>query len=108
MQLRELVRSFPLPAMVMLWFMAAAPGAGQIATATVSGSIRDETGAALPGSTITVKNIATSVTRGTTSDAEGRYRVSALEPGEYEVRAERGGFKTAVQKGVVLTVGGST
>jgi hypothetical protein len=48
------------------------------------------------------------VTRSTTTNSEGRYRMPALDPGEYEIRAELANFKTAIQSGVVLTVGGTT
>src|SRR5262245_48640302 len=80
----------------------------QIATATLSGAVRDDTGAALPNTTVTAKNTATSATRTTTTGNDGRYRFAALEPGVYEVRAELARFKTAIRTGVVLTVGGTT
>ena len=87
---------------------AAAPTIAQIATGTLLGVVRDGTGAALPGATLTVKSRATGVTRTTISDTGGRYRMSALDPGEYEVRAELANFKAAVRTGVVITVGGTT
>ena len=39
---------------------------------------------------------------------EGRYSVTNLGPGQYEVRAEKAGFQTGVQSGVILAVGGTT
>src|SRR5437867_244150 len=86
----------------------AANTAAQIATATLSGTVRDETGASLPGVSLTVRNVGTRVTRTTTTDSEGRYLVSALDPGEYEIRAELSNFRTVIRSGVVLTVGGTT
>src|SRR6267142_5277035 len=80
----------------------------QIATATLLGVVSDETGAALPGAAVTVRSAATGVMRSATSDSEGRYRISALDPGEYDVRAELANFKTAIRTRVVLTVGGTT
>jgi hypothetical protein len=80
----------------------------QIATATILGLVRDQTGAALPGATVTVRSLATGASRSATSDSDGRYRVAALDPGEYEVRVELANFKTAVRTRVVLTVGGTT
>src|SRR5262245_9506683 len=85
-----------------------AHAAAQIATATLSGAVRDDTGAALPNTAVTAKNTATSATRTTTTGNDGRYRFAALEPGVYEVRAELARFKTAIRTGVVLTVGGTT
>src|SRR2546427_3245524 len=93
---------------IVLGLGGAVNTAAQIATASVFGTIRDETGASLPGVTLTARNVATGATRATTSDGEGRYRLSALDPGEYELRAELANFKTAIRSGIVLTVGGST
>ena len=90
------------------WLGGAARATAQIATGTLLGVVRDETGAALPGVALTVRSAATGVTRSAVSDSEGRYRASALDPGEYDVRAELANFKTAVRTRVVLTVGGTT
>src|SRR5262245_15975444 len=87
---------------------ALASAAAQIATATIWGTVHDATGASLPGATVSIKSTATGVIRSATTDAAGRYRVAALDPGEYEVRAELVGFKTAVQTGILLRVGGTT
>jgi Carboxypeptidase regulatory-like domain/TonB dependent receptor len=92
-------------AMLCAWSRGAT---AQIATATLAGSVRDETGAALPGVLVTIKRASTGTTRTVTSDAAGRYRIAALDPGEYEVRAELQNFKSALRTGVVLTVGGTT
>src|SRR5206468_3637151 len=64
--------------------------------------------AALPGVTVTVKSVATGVTRSATTDSAGRYLISTLNPGEYELRAELANFKTTVRTGVGLSVGGTT
>ncbi|HLG55238.1 MAG TPA: TonB-dependent receptor [Vicinamibacterales bacterium] len=82
--------------------------AAQIATATLAGVIRDETGGALPGVTVTVRSAATGAVRTATTDSSGRYRIAALEPGEYGVRAELANFRPVVRTGVILTVGGTT
>jgi hypothetical protein len=89
-------------------FATAAALAAQTATGTVSGTVRDTSGAVLPRVTVTVRNIATGESRTATTDAGGRYRVPNLDPGEYELRASFTGFRTAVQSGVVVSVGGST
>src|SRR5262249_47424164 len=88
--------------------LASAIALGQTTTATLSGVVRDASGALVPSAKISVKNTNTGATRGTTTDSEGRYSLTNLGPGAYEVRAERAGFKTAAQSGVVLTVGGAT
>lgn len=80
---------------------------GQTTTATLSGVVRDASSAIVPGAKISVKNRQTGITRDTTNDSEGRYSFTNLEPGQYELRAERSGFKTVVQSNVVLTVSGA-
>lgn len=76
----------------------------QGSAATISGMIRDQSGAVLPGAAIQVANQQTGRVRNVVTDTEGRYRVPALEVGTYDVQASLAGFKTALQKGVVLTV----
>src|SRR5712691_6240316 len=95
-------------AVLTVWLGNAAYATAQIATATLLGVVRDETGAALPGAVLTVRNTATGGTRSAVADSEGRYRVSALDPGEYDVHAELASFKTAIRTRVVVTVGGTT
>ena len=98
-----------LPALVLIGLLFAHAGAAaQIATATLGGVVRDETGGAMPGVTITVRSAATGAVRTATTDSSGRYRVTTLDPGEYEVRAELANFRPVVRTGVILTVGGTT
>ncbi|MGH9329280.1 MAG: carboxypeptidase regulatory-like domain-containing protein, partial [Vicinamibacterales bacterium] len=86
----------------------AASAAAQTFTGTLSGIVRDSSGAVMPGVTVTVKNVATGVARSVSSDPEGRYHVVNLDPGVYDVRAEISGFRTAIKSGVAVTVGGTT
>ncbi len=77
----------------------------QITAGAISGTIKDESGAIVPGATIIIKHTATGTTRMAFTDGEGRYRAPGLAPGEYELRAELSGFKTEVRTGVALTIG---
>src|ERR1700752_4159956 len=77
----------------------------QDTTATILGQLTDSSGSVLPGVTINVKHLETSQTRTATSDEGGRYRVSLLPPGHYEVTAQLSGFQTLVRSGITLTVG---
>jgi outer membrane receptor protein involved in Fe transport len=81
---------------------------GQTATGTIGGTVRDATGAVMPGVAVTIENVATRATRATTTDAEGRYTLPGVEPGEYVLKAALTGFRTAVRSGVLVTVGGVT
>src|SRR5678815_6198843 len=95
-------------AQIVLAALLGGTALGQTTNATLSGTILDPSGAAVPEAQVTVKNGDTGATRSATADAEGRYSISSLPPGQYEVRAERMGFRTAIQRGVVLAVGGLT
>ncbi len=77
----------------------------QVNTATISGTVRDESGAVLPGANVVLTNQDTGITRTVTANAAGRYSAPALSLGNYEVRAQLDGFQTAVRSGIVLTVG---
>ena len=56
--------------------------------ANVGGIVTDNSGAVLPGVTITITNTATGRTRSLVTSADGRYRAVALEPGPYQIVAE--------------------
>ena len=77
-------------------------------TATVSGNVTDVSGAAIPETSVQVKNLDTGANQSTISDGQGRYTVPSLVVGNYEVQASKMGFQTSVTKGIVLTVGGQT
>jgi outer membrane receptor protein involved in Fe transport len=80
----------------------------QTPTATLSGVVRDPTGAVVPQVKVTLRNTARGTLRTTSTDGEGRYSLSNVDPGTYELRAEHSGFNTEVKNGVVLTVGGAS
>src|SRR5215813_7077501 len=92
----------------LLALLASVVALGQTPTATLSGVVRDASGALVPSVKVTARNASTGATRDATTDSEGRYNLTNLNPGQYDVRAERTGFKTAAQSGVILTVGGAT
>lgn len=78
---------------------------GQAATASISGRVSDQTGAAIPGATITLKNTATSATQNSATDAQGRYTIPELGIGTYDLSVSKTGFQTATRTGVTVTVG---
>ncbi|MBI2821080.1 MAG: TonB-dependent receptor [Acidobacteria bacterium] len=74
-------------------------------TATISGSVKDASEAVLPGAEVTVTNVETGINRNTVTDDEGRYRVTNLNVGQYEIKASLPGFQTSVRSGISLTIG---
>ena len=76
----------------------------QVDTGTILGTIRDNTGAVVPGVTVTVRNEGTSFTQTTTSSPGGTYVFTALKIGRYTVEAEHPGFKKEVHSGLDLNI----
>ncbi|MCR4375029.1 MAG: TonB-dependent receptor, partial [Acidobacteria bacterium] len=74
-------------------------------SATLAGVAQDASGGVLPGTQVSARNVATGVTRQTTTEADGRFRLAGLPAGDYEVRLELSGFRPLVRTGIHLTVG---
>ena len=84
--------------------VTSALSAAQSTSATVSGSVLDEQKAALPGATVTVRNLDSGQSRSTTTDERGTFRLVGLPPGRYEITADLSGFGRLVRSDLVLTV----
>src|ERR1700733_7942130 len=74
-------------------------------SAALSGRVTDQTGAGVPGATVTAKDTDLGVSRVTVTDAAGRYELPSLPLGRYEVDATKEGFAGAIREGIVLVVG---
>jgi hypothetical protein len=81
-------------------YLAAQTGA----TAQIGGTVKDESGAVLPGVDITVTQTATGAARNAVSDAAGAYVLTNLPIGPYRLEATLQGFRSYVQTGIVLQV----
>jgi outer membrane receptor protein involved in Fe transport len=79
----------------VVFFLLPAFAHAQIVAASITGLITDDTGAALPGVTITATNQATNVPYVGVSNEAGNYTITALPVGTYVVTAELAGFRTA-------------
>ena len=85
--------------------MLALPGLAQVSTGNISGYVKDPTGAAIPGVTVSAKMIEQQTTRTVQSNAEGFYDLLALPPGTYEITFEIKGFQKQTETGLELTLG---
>ena len=79
----------------------------QLATAQMNGRVTDESGAVLPGVTITATQIDTGATRTVVTDASGAYASAEPAHWPYRLEAMLSGFRTYVQTGIVLQVAGA-
>jgi hypothetical protein len=97
----KLKRSFIYCAAVAAWSSFAV---AQTTNAVIVGDVTDPQNAIVAGAKITVKDLATGVTRTVETNNLGQYRVFPLLPGSYEVTASAAGFRSKVQPKVVLDV----
>src|SRR5882762_965745 len=89
---------------VALVVLAATPGRAQTFRGTILGIVTDATGGAVPGATVTVRNINTGLLRATETQGDGSYRVPELPIGSYDVTVEKAGFQTSITSGVKVDV----
>src|SRR5438046_2861219 len=71
----------------------------------ILGSVKDPTGAVLPGATVNIIDTQRGLARTVTTDEAGLYNAPTLTPGTYVVRVEFPGFKTLSRENVVVEVG---
>src|ERR1700693_2313306 len=90
---------------VLLVFLSGGITWAQVTTGTISGTVKDSTGAVLPGAKVVVLNEETGISRTVETDAAGRYSALSLGLGNYRVTGSLEGFQTEVRSGIVLTVG---
>src|SRR5262245_46657597 len=91
---------------IALWLARLLPdGLSQTTTGTILGTVKDQSGAVLPGVTVNVKNTDSGTTRMVINDDADRYQAPQLALGNYEVEASLSGFQTEVRSGIRLTIG---
>src|SRR6266853_6973946 len=77
----------------------------QGSTATISGVVRDATGAVLPGAIVTARHIESGLTRTGGTNESGDYKMPSLPVGPYELTVDLPGFRQQVRRGINLNVG---
>jgi hypothetical protein len=105
------MRSFSLGKLTLFALLMLSAAAGfaqsQAITGVIEGVVTDETGAVLPGVTVTLRNTATNFEQVVVTDREGRFRGLLLPLGPYRVTASLSGFANTVREGIDLSVGQS-
>jgi hypothetical protein len=96
----EMVRAL----LSIITFIWATEMSAQLPTATIHGTVKDISGAVMPDAALTAVNLDTRLVRTTNSNGEGSYRFAGLPVGNYEIRAERYGFRPRVFEGISLSV----
>ncbi len=77
---------------------------GQTTTSTLTGSLKDGTGAAIPSASLTIVNLDSGVSFSAQSNSVGLYRVSGLIPGSYKIEVAAQGFQKLVRSGITVQI----
>ena len=94
----------PVPSLCFLWLATLMSTAVYAQNAQISGIIKDQTGAILPGVTVTARNVETGLSRSAVSQTAGEFRIPALPPGTYTVITELSGFAVETRPDIVLII----
>src|SRR5580704_14726622 len=86
-----------------LLLLGVIPCFGQL-NATISGTVSDGTGAAIPGASVTATEISTAIATTVRSNDGGSYSFLALPPGTYSIGVEKTGFRAKTFEGIELRV----
>ena len=89
----------------LLLFVSVAGIHAQVSGASLTGAVKDSSGAIIPNAQVFITDTATSVVRTVFTDSAGLYTAPNLLPGTYEIKVTAPGFSTQLQKGITLTVG---
>jgi hypothetical protein len=81
---------------------------GQVVGASLSGTVKDESGSPIAAAAISVKSLETGAERKLITDDGGRYSAPSISVGHYQVSAEKPGFTSQVKTGIDLVVGQTT
>src|SRR5215475_2409170 len=71
-------------------------------SASLSGTVHDSQGGAVAGARVTLKDVGGKVQLDTTTNGEGFYTFTVIQPGIYTVTIEATGFKKSVKSGIVF------
>jgi len=90
--------------LIIVMVLLASTAWGQ-SSGSISGTVKDSTGAAITGASVTVVNPAKSITQTASTNAEGDFVFPQLPPGTYIIRVEKAGFKKVEKSNVNLSTG---
>jgi iron complex outermembrane recepter protein len=92
-------------AFLLVFTLSVSPAAADrpAGSGSITGSIRDSSGAAIPGATVRIVNESSGAIAESVTDAQGAYRSDALAPGRYRVEISLDGFEAVARQTVVAT-----
>src|ERR1035437_8829468 len=96
-----------LCAIFAILLLTVAPGFAQTTSGTIVGTVTDASGGVIPGTPVTLVNVATSTHVDSVTDASGYYQFVNVQPGNYKVSISKQGFKQLTSANFKLEVEGS-
>jgi predicted porin len=99
------LRKHRLATVVLLFVCLAEFCATAQNSVSLSGRVTDQTGATVPGATVTATDLDTGVVRTTVTNQSGMYQLLSLPIGHYELRVKKEGFAEGIRTGILLVVG---
>jgi Carboxypeptidase regulatory-like domain/TonB dependent receptor-like, beta-barrel len=102
---KRLRHAAPMLSVAMVVFLVSLPLYSQGAQGSIQGGVYDQSGAVVPGATVTVTDVARGTVRNLVADRTGQYVAASLTPGTYTVRATAKGFRAVQHSDVTVEVG---
>ena len=96
---KPLAKRSALGLAALAWLALAGVAIAQVSTATIQGTVRDDTGV-LPGANVTARHVQSGFTHEAVSTADGSYTLGGLRPGEYEITVAFSQFKPQARNGL--------
>jgi hypothetical protein len=98
------VKPVAVAAVVLVLALLAPSAFATEVTASISGTVKDSSGAVVPAVDVKLTNVETNVTKTIQTGNDGSYQFTLVPVGKYRVTAERAGFRQYVHDGIVLNV----
>jgi hypothetical protein len=102
--MQRIVKVLYLTVLVLMLLGVGPWAVAQVDEGTVTGTVKDSTGAVIPGAEVTLTNVGTNFELKTKSNESGFYVFPPAKIGNYSIKASARGFKTATESGIVLQI----
>ena len=96
--------SFRISAVLLVLFSLGGALFGQQTSGNIQGTVYDQSGATVPGATVTARNVATGIENTTMSTSAGEYRIQNLLAGKYSVAVDASGFTKSVVNDIAVDI----
>jgi len=90
--------------LLVVFVMSVGSAYGQDVTASLTGTVTDQSGSAVGGAKVSAKDVLRGTSYAATTGSEGAFYINRIPVGTYDVRVEAQGFQTALQPGITLVL----